>query len=91
MPARPAHQLSRGAVSNDTPAVDDERPVAHGFHFLEDMGGDDDRLVPCHLLDEQADLMLLVGIETIGRLIHDEHVRIMQDRLRQADAPLEAL
>ncbi|MCY1437358.1 hypothetical protein D9M71_535160 [compost metagenome] len=35
--------------------------------------------------------MLLVGVEAIGRLVEDQHLRIMQDRLSQADAALEAL
>jgi hypothetical protein len=34
--------------------------------------------------------MFLVGIESVGRLVHDEDRRIVQDRLRQADAPLES-
>ncbi len=35
--------------------------------------------------------MFLVRIEAVRRLVHDEDGRIVQDRLRQADAPLEAL
>ena len=34
--------------------------------------------------------MFLVWIETIGRLIEDEHLGIMQDRLGQTDTALEA-
>ena len=42
-------------------------------------------------LDQLADLVLLVGIEAVGRLVHDQHLGVVQDRLRQADAALEAL
>ena len=40
--------------------------------------------------DQLAHLVLLVGIEAVGRLVHDQHLRIVQDRLREADAALEA-
>ena len=35
--------------------------------------------------------MLLVGVEAIGGLVHDEHGWVVQDRLCEAHAPLEAL
>jgi hypothetical protein len=38
-----------------------------------------------------AHRVFLVGIESVGRLVHDQDRRIVQDRLRQADAPLESL
>ena len=43
-----------------------------------------------HPRDQFAHLMLLVGIETVGRLVQHQHGRIMQQRLREADAALEA-
>ena len=55
------------------------------------MGRDDDRLVPGHFPDQRSDLELLVGVQPVGRLVEDEHVRIVQQGLRQADAPLEPL
>ncbi len=38
-----------------------------------------------------AHLVLLIGIETVGGLVEDQHLRIVQQRLGQADAALEAL
>ncbi|MCY1437419.1 hypothetical protein D9M71_535790 [compost metagenome] len=35
--------------------------------------------------------MLLVRVEAVGGLVEDQHFRIMDDRLGQADAALEAL
>ena len=45
----------------------------------------------CHLRDQGAHFVLLVGVETVGRLVQHQHRRIMQQRLRQADAALESL
>ena len=42
-------------------------------------------------VDQLAHLVLLVGIEAVGRLVHDQHLRVVQDRLGDGDAPLEAL
>ena len=41
--------------------------------------------------DQRAHLVLLVGIEAVGRLVEDQHVGIVQQRLGEADAALEAL
>ena len=41
--------------------------------------------------DERAHLVLLVGVEPVGRLVEDQHVGIVQQRLREPDAALEAL
>ena len=38
-----------------------------------------------------AHLVLLVRIEAVGRLVEDQHLRVVQERLRQTDAALEAL
>ncbi|CAM5527602.1 hypothetical protein SSTU70S_03289 [Stutzerimonas stutzeri] len=45
----------------------------------------------CQPLDQLAHLMFLVRVETVGGLIEDQHARIVEDRLRQSDAALEAL
>ena len=40
-----AHQVLGGAVGDDAAAVDDDGARAHRLHLLQDVGGDDDRLV----------------------------------------------
>ena len=35
--------------------------------------------------------MLLIGIETVGRLVENQYQRIVEQGLRQTDATLEAL
>ena len=78
-------------VRDDPPVGDDQGAGADRLHLLEDVGRDDDRLVRGHVPDERPDLELLVGVQPVGRLVEDEHVRVVQQGLRQADATLEAL
>ena len=84
-------QLLRRAVGDDLAAVDDDDARAGRLDLLQDVGREDDRLVLAHALDEVAHLVLLVGIEAVGRLVHDQHVRIVDQRLREAGAVLVAL
>src|SRR4029078_5838810 len=44
-----------------------------------------------HRTDELADLVLLVWIKTVGRLVEDQDVGIVQDTLGQTEAPAKAL
>ena len=89
--ARPALEVVRGPVRNDASFGDDQGAAADRLHLLEDVGRDEDCLVPGHLPDERSDLELLVGVQPVGRLVEDEHVRIVEQGLRQADAPPEPL
>ena len=41
--------------------------------------------------DQLADLVLLIRIEAVGRLVEDQHLGVVQDRLREPDAPPVAL
>src|SRR5882724_905548 len=47
-------------------------------------------LVLAHLAYERAHLVLLVRIEPVGGLIQDQHLRIVDQRLREAGAVAEA-
>ena len=70
---------------------DDDRPAAHRLDLLEQMGRDHDRLVGPHRGDDLAHLVFLVGVEPVGRLVEDQHLRIVQQRLRDPDAAPVAL
>ena len=56
------------------------------------MGGDDDGLaLRGHVLDQLADRELLVRVESVRRLVHDEHLRIVDDRRGECGALAVAL
>ena len=80
----------RRVVGDDLAARDDDGARADRIHLFEDVGGDDDDLVARHLVDERAHFVLLVGIETVRGLIEDQHRRVVDQRLREADAAPEA-
>ena len=65
----PDDQTLGRAVHHDLAAVHDHRAGAGRFHFLQDVGGEQDRLGLAEALDELPDLMLLVRIQTVGRLV----------------------
>ena len=73
----------RAAVADDAAVVDDDRAVADCIDLLENVGRDDDGLRIAHGADQLAHLVLLVEIETVGRLVQDQDVRIVQDCLSQ--------
>ena len=67
---------STGVASARISAMsDDDRPAAHRLDLFEQMGRDDDRLVRPHLVDDLAHLVFLVGVEPVGRLVEDQHLR----------------
>ena len=89
--ARALGELCRGPVGEDAAMRDDDRPAAHRLDLFEQMGRDDDRLLGPHRCDDPAHLVLLVGVEPVGRLVEDQHLGIVQQRLRHPDPAFEAL
>jgi hypothetical protein len=84
-------QLRGRAVRDDAAAVDDDGAAARGVDFLEDVGGKHDRLALAELADQVAHLVLLVRVEAVGRLVEDQHLGLVHQRLREAGAVAVAL
>ena len=82
---------SRRAVEHQPAFVDEDHAVAHRLDFLQDVGREQDRLGLADAADRLADLADLVRVEAGGRLVHDQHVRLVQQHLGHADALAEAL
>ena len=74
-------QGRRGALRDHPALVDDEDPVAGHLDFRQDMAGDDHGHPAAQARDQVADDQDLVGIQADGRLIHDDHRRLGEDRL----------
>ena len=83
-------QIVRRAIEDQPALVDQENAVGDEVHFLQDVGGEQDGPG----LPEQPDILAevpdLVGIEPGGRFVHDEHVGVVEQGLRQADPLLVA-
>ena len=91
MITRAAFQLQRRAIGQQAALGNHHRAGTQRRDLFEDMSGNDHDLVARQPLNKLAHLMLLVGVEAVGGLIEDQHARVMQDRLGQANAALEAL
>ena len=84
-------QLRRAAVGDDFAVVDDRHPVAGRLGLAQDMGGEDDGLLPADAPDDFPDFDDLVGVQARGRLIQDQYFRIVHHGMRQPHALLVAL
>src|SRR5687767_6716130 len=70
---------------------DDDDAIADRIDLLEDVRREDDGFLDRHALDERSHFILLVGIEAVGRLVEHQCGGIVQERLGETDALLEAL
>ena len=83
--------LGGSAVEDHASAIDKDHAAGHGFHLLQDVGGEQDRFVLAELADGLADLARLVGIQSAGGFVHNQDVGFVQQYLRHADALAVAL
>ena len=88
-PAGRAHaggQSLRRVGGRDASLVDDEDAAAGHFHLGENVGGKQDGVPLAQVFDQLPHLADLVRIEADGRLVEDEQIRIMQERVGQTHA-----
>src|SRR5262249_902731 len=85
-PPVPRGELGERTRYNRLPVVDDDDAVTGGGDLRQDVGREDHRVLARETLDHLTDLDDLRRIETDGRLVQDEHRRIVDERLSQTDA-----
>src|SRR5690349_4174954 len=66
--------------------IDNHHPVTRHAHLREDMGTEDDCMVMPQVFNSLANVNDLTWIESYSGLIENEHRRIIEECLRQADA-----
>ncbi len=84
-------ELVGRSVEHDLTFIDEDHAVAHRFDFLQDVGREQDGFSLADAADGFADFADLIGVEAGGRLVHDQHVRLVQQDLGHADALPKAL
>ncbi len=84
-------ERARCFIGDDAPVGDDDGARAHLVNLFQDVSGDDHQFVLAQFVDEPAHLMLLIGIQTIGGLVQDQDLRVMNQCLCQADTPAKTL
>ena len=82
-----AVQVGHGALL-DQPAVGDDDDVVDGLlDLLEHVAGDQDRpALGGQVAQEAAQPPDALGVEAVGRLVEDEHLRVAQHRGSEAEA-----
>ena len=81
--ARPRLQIAHGIGRHQLAFVDDQHLLAGLFHLGKNMGAENDGVVAGQPLDQVAGFINLLGIEAGGGLIEDQHIRVVNNGLRQ--------
>ena len=84
--ARARGQSAGRALGNNLPAIDNHCRAANRIDFFENMGGNNNRLIARHIGNGAPHLKFLIGVKPVCRLIHHQHIRVMDNGLRQTDA-----
>ena len=79
-------QFLRRAVGHDPAAIDDDGARTGRFDFLENVRRENDRLRFRPSRGSASDFVFLIRVEAVRRLVHDEHFRVVNDRLRETGA-----
>jgi len=80
---------SAGCAPNPSPPtslVDDENLLTRLLNFGKDVGAQDDGVIAGETLDEIASLVDLLGVQSGGGFIQNQHIRIVNNGLRQTNA-----
>ncbi len=88
--ARAGLERGGGFVGNDAAIGDDDGARAHLVHLLQDVGRNDHQFVLAQLVDQAPHFVFLIRVEPIGGLVQDQDLRIVDQRLGQADAAPES-
>ena len=84
--AQPRGQVVGRVDRDDAALVDDDDALAGLRDLRQDVRAEDDRVVAGEAADQIARLDDLLRVEAGGRLVEDQHLGVVDDRLRQADA-----
>src|SRR5581483_8790631 len=89
--AQPRRQVLRRVDGDDLPLVDDDDALARLADFRQDVRAQDDRVGARELFDQLPRFDDLLRVEAGGRFVEDQHVGVVDDCLREADALLVPL
>ena len=85
-PLQPRGQVLRRVDGDDPALVDDDDALAGLRDLGKDVRAEDDRVVAGEAANQLARLDDLLRVEARGRLVEDQHLRVVNQRLGEADA-----
>ena len=86
MALHPRYQVLRRVARFELAVADDDDAVRDALHFRQDVRAQDDRVLAAELLDQLAHFRDLLRVQASRRLVEDQHIRVVNQRLRQAHA-----
>ena len=84
-------KLVRVIVRHDPAIIYHKHPRADRTHLGKNVGTEQQRVLSSQVADQLPGLDNLDRVDTNSRLVHDQHVRLMQNRLRNPCALSVAL
>src|ERR1019366_8459102 len=88
--AQAVGQIGDRILSDQFALADDDDAFAGLLHLAQNVRAEDDGVLAREGLQQLADFDDLLGVETAGGLIQDQHIRVVDDGLRDADTLAEA-
>ena len=85
-PRRRLVRLSTRVGRDHLALADDDHLLADLLHFRQNVRAENDGVIAGEAFDQRPGFGNLLRIEARGRLIEDQHVRVVNDGLREADA-----
>ena len=82
--------IARGTGEQQAALIDDGHVAAQLLHVLHDVGAQDHHHVLADLREQVVEAVALAGIKTGRGLVHDDELRLTDERLRDAEALLHA-
>ena len=79
-------QFFRCALSNQLSLIDNQYSVADGLHLGENMTGENHRMAALQRGNHFPDFHHLFRVQTHRGLVQNDHLRVTQQSLRNADA-----
>jgi len=77
-------QILRSVRRQDAPFIHDEHAIARHLRFREDMRGNQNRMVVGQAFDKLPNRPDLVGIQTVGWLVQDDEIRLVNQGICQS-------
>ena len=84
--AQPGREVVGRVDGHDAAFVDDDDALTGLGDLGKDVRAQDDRVIAGEVLDQLPSFDDLLGVEAGGRLVEDQHVGVVDERLREADA-----
>src|SRR5579883_3167712 len=88
MAARRLGELANRPLEQHAPALHDGYPLAGLGDILDDVGGEDHHPIAAQIRQQIAEADALLRVKPGGRLIHNQELRVVEQRLRDAHPSL---